>query len=262
MEEILNYITSTAFVGSAAVAIITFVLLFVIKKYLIKKVAYTNKDEQHKNTFIGVIFNILQYVVIIAAIVIIMDLHGVNVTSIVTGLGIMATIVGLSLQDTLKDIISGVNIYNNNFYKVGDAVMYNGELCDVKYFSARVTKFVSMATGNTYTVCNSTISSIEKVKVGVVIRMNFDFEDDKKIIDKCFTKAADAVKDMKYFKGFDYIGIVDMNEKGCAYVAVIHCPAHKSFDFKVAYLSELYKLMHKYGIEPSSDEERKILNLN
>ena len=115
MKETIQYLTSQTFMLSFLVAVVTFVLLHVIKKYLVKKVAYTGKDDQHRNTFIGVIFSVVQYLVIIAAVVIILRLHGVNVISIFTGLGIVATIIGLALQDTLKDIIAGINIYNSNF---------------------------------------------------------------------------------------------------------------------------------------------------
>ena len=62
MEEksnvFLEYFTSSAFIISVITVIVTIVFLWVIKKYLIKKVAYTTKDEQHKNTLIGVIFRL------------------------------------------------------------------------------------------------------------------------------------------------------------------------------------------------------------
>ena len=138
IQDVGNYFVSPAFLGSVVIVCITLVLMVVIKKYLIKKVAYTTKDEQHQNTFIGVIFNLLQYVVILGALVLVLQLHGVNVTSIIAGLGIVATLIGLALQDTMKDVISGINIYNNNFYKVGDMVNYNNELCEVKYFWCRL----------------------------------------------------------------------------------------------------------------------------
>ena len=160
----IKYFASKPFLISLIIVGVTGLLLYIIKQYLIKKVAYTTKGEQHKNTFYGVIFNILQYVVVIIAIVMILHQHGVNVTRILAGLGIMATIIGLALQDTLKDIIAGISIYNYNFYKVGDLIRYNGEECDVKYFSARVTKLQSIQTNSTYTVNNSLMTSVEKIK--------------------------------------------------------------------------------------------------
>ena len=220
MENVLDYLKSSSFWGSLIVITLTVVLLNVIKKYLIKKVAYTTKhDEQHQNTFIGMLFNLLQYIVILVTIVLVMQVNGVNVTSIIAGLGIVGALVGLALQDTLKDVISGVNIYNNNFYKVGDMVKYNGEPCEVKYFSARVTKFRAMYSGATYTVCNSTINSIEKIKDSNIIMMTFDFEDEKELVDKSFENAIEKVKDIKIIKKVEYYGLMDLNQEGLVYVA-------------------------------------------
>lgn len=261
LNDVGNYFTSEAFIASVVVVCVMIVMLTIIKKYLIKKVAYTTKDEQHQNTFIGVIFNVLQYVVVLGAVVLVLQLHGVNVTSIVAGLGIVATLVGLALQDTMKDIISGINIYNNNFYKVGDLVMYQGQLCDVKYFSARVTKLTSFVTGNTFTLCNSTINAIEKVKNFTNIKLVFDFEDDKKKIDKCFEKAGEAVKDEEYLQGIEYYSLIDITDEGCIYLANIIAPGHKAWPIKVKYIQALNEEFKKAKISPSFKDERKILNV-
>jgi len=262
LGDVGSYFVSKPFIASVVVVCIMMVLLTIIKKYLIKKVAYTTKDEQHQNTFIGVVFNILQYLVVLGGVVIILKLHGVNVTSIVTGLGIVATLVGLALQDTLKDIISGINIYNNNFYKVGDLVKYNDEICDVKYFSARVTKFVSIANGNTYTICNSTINAIEKVKNKTIILLTFDFEDDRETIAKCFNSTNEQMKDVKYYQGGIYAGIVDINDNGIKHGFEITCPGHKAMPIKIQFLTILFDEFKKAGISPSFSDERKILHLN
>jgi len=262
VEQIGSYLTSTAFLGSAIVICIMIVLLVVIKKYLIKKVAYTTKAEQHQNTFIGVIFNVLQYVVVLGCAVIVLQLHGVNVTSIIAGLGIIATLIGLALQDTMKDVISGINIYNNNFYKVGDMVNYNNEYCEVKYFSARITKFISIATGNTYTVCNSTISSIEKIKDNILVKITFDFEDDRKKIDKCFNLAIErAKKEVKATKRIDYYGLVAIYDEGILYTAKVVAPKEYVFQSKNAFLIALYDETKKAGVSPSFNDEHKVLNV-
>ena len=256
MNEFTNtfsYFTSKAFIVSLIAIVITFALLRLIKKYLIKKVAYTTKAEQHQNTFIGVIFNLLQYFVVIVCAIIVLQQHGVNVTSIIAGLGIIATLVGLALQDTMKDVICGVNIYSNNFYKVGDLVKYNNETCDVKYFSARITKFQSLTTGNTYTVCNSTISTIEKIKDVTMINIMFDFEDDKKKIEKVFAEAYEAIKDEKYLKDYEYYGIVNIDTKGIVYCANIVSPGHKVFPIKAKYLDAIYEGCVKYKVTPAFD---------
>ena len=254
----LDYFTSSAFIGSAIVIALTVLAMGAIKKYLIKKVAYTTKDEQHKNTFVGVIFNLLQYLVVLICVVLVLKFHGVNITSIVAGLGIVATLVGLALQDTLKDVISGVNIYSNNFYKVGDLVMYNGKLCEVKYFSARVTKFQALMNNSTFTVCNSTINSIEKVKDITNIPLTFDFDVDAKKVEKCYFEALEAIKDEKYLKGFDYYGVVNVTTDGVVYQADIIAPGHKVWPIKLKYYEALMKSLKKAKISPSFSDEHKI----
>lgn len=260
LDEIGNYFTSSAFLGSTVTICLTIVLLVIIKKYLIKKVAYTTKAEQHQNTFIGVIFNLLQYAVILGCLVIVLQLHGVNVTSIVAGLGIIATLIGLALQDTMKDVISGVNIYNNNFYKVGDLVSYNGDLCEVKYFSARITKFSSLISGNTITVCNSMINSIEKVKGTISVKLIFDFEDNKEKIDKCFGIALEETKKVKGVKACEYFGLVDINKEGLAYSCAITA-GREILAAKTMFINVMYRELQKVKIAPSFEDEHKLIKL-
>jgi len=249
----MDYLKSEAFLKSALVVVVTTILLYIIKQFLIKKVAYTSKSKQHRNTFFGIIFSVLQYFVVVIAAILVLKAHGVDITGILAGLGIAATIIGLALQDTLKDIFSGINIYNNNFYKVGDMVRYNGELCDVKYFSARVTKFQSLRTNSTYTVCNSAINSIEKIKDSGIVNYLFSFQTEKTIVDQTMKNIADRMtKESEYVKEIYYDGIAEINTNGVLYEIKYFCPAHKSEkvrdmiaaiayeEFKIANISPLF----------------------
>ena len=251
IADALKYFDSSAFIGSAVVIIIASVLLWVIKQYLIKKVAYTTKGDQHKNTFIGMIFNVMQYLVILVAAFLVLKLHGVNIASILAGLGIVATIIGLALQDTLKDIISGINIYNNNFYKVGDMVRWNDEECDVKYFSARVTKFQSLKTNSTYTVCNSQIRSIEKIKDRHIATYLFPYEREKEAVDAVMQKIADRMKEeCKHIKAIRYDGICAIEPTGVTYEIKYTCSAHKTEAVKDMLAAISYEEFKKSGVAP------------
>ena len=253
-NDVLDYFFTPAFLQSAAIIIVASILLWVIKQYLIKKVAYSGKDEQHKNTFIGMIFNVLQYLVIVIAAVMVLKANGVNVGSILAGLGIVATIIGLALQDTLKDIIAGINIYNNNFYKVGDMVRWNGEECDVKYFSARVTKFQSITTNSTYTVNNSLISSIEKIKDTRAKLFRFRFDENRKKIDKAFNNIVERMKDeSKNIKEILYLGVVDMNHEGVDFALMFKCPAHKYMPTLNLLMNVAYDEFKKAGVMPDQN---------
>lgn len=254
-KELFEYFTSKAFLMSTLIVVIAMLDFYLIKQYLIKKVAYTGKEDQHRNTFLGVFFNVLQYVVGVVAAVLIMKFHGINVAGIFTGLGIAATIVGLALQDSLKDIIAGLNIYNHNFYKVGDLVRYNGEECDVKYFSTKVTKFQSILTKATYTVNNSEIRSIEKIKDGHIQHFLFNFSTERSKVDDCFNRVCERMKaECPHLKEIHYESIADIDDRGVTYEIKYVCPAHKREEVKDMMMSITYDEMVARGIEPYTDE--------
>lgn len=247
----------TKIIESVVVIVVASIILYIIKQYLIKKVAYTSKDSQHIKTLIGVIFNVAQYIVVLMAIIIVLRINGFNVTSLLAGLGIVATIVGLALQDTLKDIISGIAIYTNNFYKVGDVVTYQGALCEVKYFSARVTKFQNVYTGSTFTVYNSQISSIEKVKETKVINLSFHIWEDADKIADVLKKAAEELEKDELFHDI-YTGIYAIGENGLEYYVALHTD-RKDYYYAGRAVPILYKHLKAAGIMPMSKADVRLV---
>ena len=85
--------------------------------------------------------SILRYVALILVVLTMLANLGVNVTSILAGLGIMAAIMGLAFQDMLKDVIAGVMFIVENQFSVGDTVMINdfkGEVISMSLKTTRV----------------------------------------------------------------------------------------------------------------------------
>ena len=253
----MEKVTSESILLTLLVILIVCLLMTFIKRVLIKKVAYKD-GKKKRNTLLGMIFNILQYVVVIIGIFAVLTVNGINVTGLLAGLGVVATIVGLSLQDTFKDLFAGINIYDNNFYKVGDFVRYNGELCEVKFFNARISKFTSIMTNSTYTVSNSSISSIEKVKDGVVISYLFDFATDKKKIDKALKAACKAVEEAPGSRNVAYYGLDNITEKGVRYTLGFSADTLRQYGLVLIAHQTAYEEFKKAKIAPSFDQEREV----
>jgi hypothetical protein len=57
-------------------------------------------------TFINLLRNATKYIFLFLGVLIILQINGVNVTSLMAGVGIISIVVGLALQDALKDIIA------------------------------------------------------------------------------------------------------------------------------------------------------------
>ena len=260
MRSFLNYIISKEFLETIIVLVLMMALLCLIKKYLIKRVAYaTNtKAEQKTNTFIGMIFSVLQYLVVLGAIFLILTIHGIDVNGLLAGLGIVATIVGLALQDTFKDILSGINIYNNNFYKVNDIVKYDGEYCEVKYFNARVTKFRNVWTDASYTVCNSNITAIEKVKSEFFASLIMPFDADEDVINKCLNEFREEALKIEGMKNCITPGCYKVGELG-DYYALVYFIEPKIYFGKMCEINGLLiKKLKKYNLKPVNEHHRII----
>ena len=112
-----------------------FYLLFVFVVYLIirrilkvaidkaggKKASATQR--QRIKTISQLLSSIFRYLFLIIVLLVILSILGVNVSSLLAGLGIMTAVVGLGFQDMIKDFIAGIAIIAENQFSVGDTVI-------------------------------------------------------------------------------------------------------------------------------------------
>ena len=110
-------------------------ILFVLIVYLILKrilkiifihAGGKNASAAHKQrikTISKMLSSILRYVFLVLLLLVILAVLGVNVTSLLAGLGIVTAIVGLAFQDMLKDFIAGIAIIAEDQFSVGDTVI-------------------------------------------------------------------------------------------------------------------------------------------
>ena len=97
---------SNKLVESAIVIIANVILYSIIHAIVMrgeKKVS--GKKLGRSRTYISIILSIIRYVFIILTILTVLQVNGVDVTSIMAGLGLIGVIIGLAVQDALKDII-------------------------------------------------------------------------------------------------------------------------------------------------------------
>ena len=122
IETIFRIIAKKEIYGTFLIVIGSVIIYTLISSALEKAIntGKTNYEKKKRTTIIRLFQNILKYVIIILAILSILSLFGINVKTMVAGLGITATIIGLALQDTFKDIINGISIITENYFIVGD----------------------------------------------------------------------------------------------------------------------------------------------
>ena len=119
-------------------------VVFNLLKGLINRATAKNNikaiQKQRINTLRTLIINILKYMTVIFVILSILSLYGINVKSILTGLGIGTAIIGLAFQDLAKDIIAGFFIITEGSYEIGDVIEADGFMGEVVFIGLRTTR--------------------------------------------------------------------------------------------------------------------------
>lgn len=123
---------------------IGFVVYYLLKKLINRLAPKTKKmkknHRQRADTMRIVLINITKYTIVVVVTLAILANFGVNVKSIVAGLGITTALLGLAFQDMAKDIIAGVSIITENQFDVGDTIEYDGFMGEVVFLGLRTTR--------------------------------------------------------------------------------------------------------------------------
>ena len=188
----------------------------------------------------------------IISLVIILSTWGVNVSGIVTSLGVVGVIGGLALQDALKDIIAGCNIIMDDYYVVGDIVKYKEFTGTVVEFGLKKTKIKGFD-GTVLTVANRQISEIENLSAENTVWLldlpvAYEISEKKviKVIDNIFKKIIDTgltVKDP------EYLGINGFMESNVNYLISVTCKAKDRYILRRKILSIVKEEFDSNGIK-------------
>ena len=136
-----DFILSKKFIGPIIIIVLA-IIAYKIIGYLISRATIKGKSklDQKKKHYYYSFSNVIKYFIAAVSAIMILNIYGVDTTSIIAGLGVAGVVIGLAFQDALKDIISGINIIMDNYYVVGDLVKYSNFEGTVISFGLKTTK--------------------------------------------------------------------------------------------------------------------------
>ncbi len=163
MDKILEVLLSRKVVVPILVILFSVIIYFCLKKVIKKVLMFKLKgvrvnDRRHKTT-ISLIDNILKYFIAIVAILMILDVYGIDTKTLIASLGVMSLVLGLALQDFLKDIIAGITIIFEDQYAVGDIVTIGSFKGTVSYLGIKSTR-ITAYTGEVLIIANRNIDKV------------------------------------------------------------------------------------------------------
>lgn len=159
MERFITLIKSPNVWLSAAIIVAVLTGLSITRR-LERQVFKKRMFPGNSATQIKIIHGVVRYLILIAATIVVLQLNGINLSSIITGLGIVGIIVGFALQDILKDVIMGINIITKAFVHIGDVILYEGKYWEVTDMSIRFLYLKQIDSAEMYIVSNRNISQL------------------------------------------------------------------------------------------------------
>lgn len=141
LKRIINSVLYILFV------LVVYLILRRILKIVFERAGGKNASAAHRQrikTISKMLSSILRYVFLVLILLVILAVLGVNVTSLLAGLGILTAVVGLAFQDMLKDFIAGIAIIAENQFSVGDTVIaqadgFKGIVTDIGLKTTEIT---------------------------------------------------------------------------------------------------------------------------
>lgn len=225
MEQFWAYVTTPKFAISAIIIAVAFGLWFVLRRGY-KKYISMEQAKGQRATLVRISFGLMQLLVVVGAIVLVLQVNGENVNSILAGLGLISAIVGLALQDVLKDYLMGIHIIKDHYFMVGDVVKYEDIEGEVIGFTMQTTTLRNIDDNTVTTICNRNITEITKMPASSMVNIDLplSYDEDMGKVNKVL---ADIAVQIEAVSGIDrciYKGTQDFGKSAIIYRLRFFCP--------------------------------------
>ncbi len=239
LKLLLNIISKKEVYGVVVTFAVAYFIYRTVSIILEEVINYgkNNYEKKKRKTITKLFKNVAKYIILIIAVLTILSIYGVNVAGMVAGLGITATIIGLALQDTFKDIINGINIIVENYFIVGDYVEYAGFTGEVTEFGLKSTK-IKNANGEVKIVANRNIMEIKNLSQetqAILINIPLPYEEDvekmENIINKNILPKIAEIQNV-HPKSVTYLGINELADSCIKYLIKYECERETQWQAK------------------------------
>lgn len=220
---------------------------FIVKSEKNKKL---NKRLNNKSkTYLRLTNNILRYIFIILTILILLQTNGIDVSSMIAGVGIVSVIVGLAIQDALKDIIRGFSILSEEYFSVGDVVTYGDITGKVLVLGLKTTKIKDIATENVISIANRNIEQIQIVSNSLFVDFPMPYEISIDKAESVIEEIINHIENIEDVENVKYLGVSKLADSSIHYLIKIICPPERKPQIRRDSLSYILKTLAKHKID-------------
>ncbi len=157
------------FIASTAISIIVILWSYAIVRLGSRLIGAKNNAPSGRQ-ITPILKNVLTFFVIVSVFFILLPVWNVNVTPLLASAGILGIILGIAAQDSLGNFFSGISLYLDKTYKLGDMInLESGERGTVIDMSIRSTTILTRD-NIAITVPNSELNSTQVINESSPVR--------------------------------------------------------------------------------------------
>ena len=234
LKDYLKYIIDKDIHLIVIYVIIGFIIYNIIKRIIERRTQKVRRN--HQKTMYKLIQNVIKYVILILVLVSILNILGINVTSIVAGVGIASIVVGLALQDVMTDILSGISIVLEDQFDVGDYVLINGFEGTVLELGLKSTKIknyentVKIISNRKITEVTNYSKADPKITIDIPISYEIDNKKADKVINNIIKRIEKEVENQK--NPVELLGLQSFNDSSISYRILVSSKINEQFKAK------------------------------
>jgi len=189
---------------------------------------YKILNNKKSKTYIKLFRSITRYIFIIIMILVILKINGVNITSIVAGVGIIGIVLGFAIQDALKDIIKGFDIITDSYYQVGDVIRFDKYTGKVLSIGIKATKIEDIFENNIVSISNRNIEKVEVISHMINIDIPLPYELNLKDAESTIKYIISEIEKNDKVEKVEYRGVNELADSSIKYqIKVYSLPINK-----------------------------------
>ena len=247
-EDLLKNIWFVRGVKSFIIILTSIIVYAVITSTLVKRIE-SGLSKKKAKTYVRLIKSIIRYIFIIVTVLVILKVFGINVSSMVAGVGIIGIVIGFAIQDALKDIIKGFDIITDSYYQVGDVIKFGNTVGKVLAIGLKTTKLEDIYSLNIVSISNRNIEQVEVVSNLINIDIPIPYEVKVEDAESAINDILNEIKNKKDVDKCEYRGVNDLADSSIKYQIKIYCDPLKKVQIKRDSLRCILKGLEKNNIQ-------------
>lgn len=221
---------------------ITRLILWVIKKILKRRQQFSKADPG--STY--ALYQIIKYIIWVIAIAVIIESMGIKLTVLLAGSAALLVGVGLGLQQTFNDIVSGVILLSERSIKIGDVLEIDDDVVRIQAIGLRTSRGlnrdeISIIIPNSLITTNKVINwSHQSKQTRFKIKVSVAYGSDVDLVTKVLKESA-----------LEHDNVTDKSAIDVRFTDF----GNSSLDFQLLFFSE-----NIFRIEKIKSDIRRIIN--